>query len=295
MAISPWWAGLLPAMAQNEVPMVRQRLAIHPGSAADEEELDLGDRSATATSPLAPSDCEPALPSGAPVGIWGPGSPLGSCATKQWAKTQAPLAYAVHDQLWCSDPGSQKSLARQKAMQRAASHSGLAALRDAWELSEKNRHSLPGSFAGYGDLLKAQAWAPRSANPPSVPYYDPSQERALWWDGREAEKCKSWTSSGPELGPALSARSLGKITVAANSCDALLVEANMVAGRHGLSRVSWIASKCAGFASPDPAGIAIALAGGTVPAQAWQDQHFRSWRWQGLEPRSVRARSAEGF
>lgn len=295
LALSPLGASR-PAMAQLDPPPPTQRLPIHPGSAADEEELDLGARASTAESAPAPSDCEPTLPSGAPVGVRGSAAP-GACLSKQWAKTQSALAYAVHDQLWCSDPGSQKLLARQQAMLRDASHRESSALREAWELSGKKNHTQLGSLGGYAELLKAQAQAlaPRPSAPPMPPHYDPSQERSLWWDAREAEKCKNWQSSGPELGPSLSARGAGKIVASSGACDALLVEANLVSGRHGLSRISWLASKCEGFSSPDPALIARALAAGPAQAQAWQDQHFRSWRWQGFDPRPAKARSADGF
>jgi hypothetical protein len=274
----------------------RQETSAQSSLSADEEELDLdmGDKKNKAATEGS-TDCDPRLPSGAPVGIWNTVPSASTCLAKQWAKNQAPLAYAIHDQLWCSDPGALKALARQKSNERITAHTNMAARRDAWERVERFRHPGLDSSVGFAELLKAQALAQRPPNPPLVPYYDPTQERPLYWDEREAEKCKNWQSAGPELGPSLSARALGKISTSTGTCDALLVEANMVSGRQSLSRLSWISSQCPGFSPPESTDVSQALSRGSLSAQAWQNQHFLSWRWQGPAPRDARGRSAEGF
>lgn len=269
-------------------------IPIRPSVLADEEEIDLHDRSDP--SPQLTPGCD-----GTPtknsivVGAWaGAGSP---CSARAWARSQVPLAMAANQALWCSDPAGSKARSRTAAAERAKERAALSASREALRAAQTQR-----GLASWRERSQLSAPSKLGVEPatliiqnftPPVQTLEPAPEPALAWDVRETEACRAAPELDPVLAPALSAFALGKIATSSGTCDAMLVEANFSTGRFAGSRLSWPSAKCAGFASPLAADIAKAAASGSDAVQTWQDALFRSWRWSGPNPRPARARSAD--
>lgn len=265
----------------------------------ESEEIDLGDGSESALAPqaISPPPCDASLPSGGIVGLWAQN--MGStprCPARMLAKSQLAIAAAAHESMWCSDPGGLKAKARAVLRESFHAHDALAKAREE-RLLAPARSRAPLAAEGFMGL-----WTPpvskraaedlsRLSPLPSPPNFaaDPS----AIWDAREAQACRLGPQALPaELGPALSAYAAGKISTPQGSCDAILVEATLLTGRHP-ARASWIASaRCPGFVQPDAESLAAALASGPAAAQAWQAAQLARWGWQGKDPRPAYSRSS---
>lgn len=260
----------------------------------DSEDIDLGDGSDSALAPPPPPSCDASLPSGGIVGLWAKnmGSTQG-CPTRLLAKGQLPIAMAAHSTLWCSDPGGLKASARARLQESQQSHAAQARTREAKLAASALPVASPGQ--GFMSLLvppvSKRARAEQARLSPMASPPDFASDPSALWDAREAQACKGGPQAlAPELGPALSAYAMGKISTPSGSCDALLVEATLLTGRHP-ARASWIAApRCPGFSPPDPQALALAVASGAEAAQAWQSAHLAHWRWLGKEPRPAYSR-----
>lgn len=260
----------------------------------DSEDIDLGDGSDSALAPPPSPSCDATLPSGGIVGLWAKnmGSAQG-CPTRLLAKSQLPIATAAHASLWCSDPGGLKSSARAQLQASQQSHAVQARTREA----QLAASALPAAEPDRGFMsilvppVSKRARAEQARLSPMASPPDFASDPSALWDAREAQACRGGPQAlAPELGPALSAYAMGKISTPLGSCDALLVEATFLTGRHP-ARASWIAApRCPGFSPPDPQAIALAIASGAAAAQAWQSAHLAQWRWLGKEPRLAYSR-----
>lgn len=263
-------------------------------SSQDVEDIDLGDGSDSALAPPPSPSCDASLPSGGIVGFWAKNmGPAQGCPTRLLAKAQLPIAMAAHSSLWCSDPGGLKASARAQLQASQQSHAAQARTREAQLAASALPIAAPDQ--GFMSLLvppvskRARAELARLSPMASPP--DFASDPSALWDAREAQACRGGPPAlPPELGPGLSAYAMGKISTPLGSCDALLVEATFLTGRHP-ARASWIAApRCPGFSPPDPQAIALAIASGAEAAQAWQSAHLAHWRWLGKEPRPAYSR-----
>ena len=241
----------------------------------DTEELDL-----TTRDPVflegndSNKNCSLKMPINGVIGLW---KGVNGCSSKQWALSEYTLAQTVNTQLWCSDPGQIKKTLRHEALIQEQNHNAQLELRDNYSKQLNSE-------------LKKVTKTPSTLQ--VLDHYDPLKKQALFWDEREASLCVNG-SLPQQMSPSLSAYALGQITTPKGKCDALLVEANFLTGRHAMSRISWVSSKCSDFKEPNPHEIATAIALGSSSAAEWQKQQINQWKWEGLSPRSSRVRSAD--
>jgi len=270
-------------------------IPIHQGTQTDLEELDLNNGKESAISrnaPLsAPVECDAKIAHGASVGIWQKNFPPSvGCSVRLFAKTQMALAYSVNNSLWCMDLG------HRKAQMRALNTANLPRETIATNPTEARPTNAQADLQSYiGMNLSSILLAP----PPKIQtknaaVYEPSRGPSpLFWDAKERELCTHGSQVSSELAPSLMAYAPGKITTPSGTCDATIIEANLLHGRYALSRISWIHSKCPGFIEPNPREMADAISAGLPTLAAWQSQHFTAYRWQGPSPRTARGRLAD--
>lgn len=271
-------------------------IPIRQGTQNDLEELDLGNGKESAVDRYAPSmgtsECDAKIAHGASVGIWQKNFPASNaCAIRLFAKTQLTPALSINNALWCSDLGNRKAQAR-ALFAAPPPIRETNAVDTSGALASKAKASLH-SFIGtsLSSILLAPSPKPLVKN---AVMHEPSRDASpLFWDAKERELCAHGGNVSPELAPSLTAYAPGKITTPNGTCDATIIEANLMHGRYALSRISWIQAKCPGYVDPNPRDMADAISTGLPGIATWQSQHFAAYQWQGPSPRPARGRLAD--